>query len=65
MRLEINSKKHKEQWQLNNTQLNNHGITAEIKEKIKDLETSKNESATVRDIWDAVNLTGFLSATLG
>ena len=47
-------------------QLNNHGITEEIKEKIKEyLETNKNESTTVHNFWDAVNLTGFLSATLG
>ena len=47
-------------------QLNNHGITEEIKEEIKEyLETNKNESTTVHKFWDAVNLTGFPSSMLG
>ena len=45
---------------------NKQWVTEEIKEKIKEyLETNKNESTTVHNFWDAVNLTGFLSATLG
>ena len=58
MRLDINyRKKHvknRKTWRLNNTLLNNHEITEEIKEEIKKyLETNDNENTTTQNLWDA------------
>ena len=58
MRLEINYRrknvKNKNTWRLNNTLLNNHEITEEIKEEIKKyLETNDNENTTIQNLWDA------------
>ena len=58
MRLEMNYRgknvKSKNTWRLNNTLLNNKGVTEEIKEKIKKyLETNDNESMTIQNLWDA------------
>ena len=58
MRLEINYRektvKNTNTWRLNNTLLNNQGITEEIKEEIKKyLETNDNENRTIQNLWDA------------
>ena len=61
MRLEINYKKKTNKhvkntntWRLNNMLLNNQWITEEIKEEIKKyLETNKNESTTIQNLWHA------------
>ena len=58
MRLDINYKrksvKIKNTWRLNNTLLNNQGITEEIKEEIKKyLETNDNENRMAQNLWDA------------
>ena len=65
MRLDINyrkkSVKNTNTWRLNNTLLNNQGITEEIKEEIKKyLETNDNENTTTQNLWDAAKavLTG-------
>ena len=40
-------------WRLNNTLLNNQGVTEEIKEGIKNyLETNDNENTTTQNLWD-------------
>ena len=40
-------------WRPNNTQLNNHEITEEIKEEIKKyLETNDNENTMAQNLWD-------------
>ena len=59
MRLDINyrkkSVKNTNTWRLNNTLLNNHEITEEIKVEIKKyLETNDNENMTTQNLWDAV-----------
>ena len=47
-------KKNTNTWRLNNTLLNNQGITEEIKEIIKKyLETNDNENTTIQNLWDA------------
>ena len=58
MRLDINYKKRSlkntNTWRLNNTQLNNQVITAEIKEEIKKyLETNENGDTTTQNLWNA------------
>ena len=58
MRLEINYRektvKNTNTWRLNNTLLNNEGITEEIKEEIKKyLETNDNENRTIQNLWNA------------
>ena len=58
IRLDINyrkkSVKNTNTWGLNNTLLNNQGITAEIKEDIKKyLETNDNENTMTQNLWDA------------
>ena len=60
MRLDINYKKKKKTvrntntWRLNNTFLNNHQVTEEIKRGIKKLqETNDNENSTTQNPWDA------------
>ena len=41
-------------WRLNNTLVNNHEITEEIKEEIKKyLETNDNENMRTQNLWDA------------
>jgi hypothetical protein len=57
----INSKKHANNWKLNNTLLNDQWIIEEIKEKIKTfLEASENENMTCWNLWDTAKavLTG-------
>ena len=40
-------------WKLNNTLLNNHWITKEVKEEIKKyLETNKNENTMIQNLLD-------------
>ena len=58
MRLDINyrkiSVKNTNTWRLNNTLLNNHEITEEIKKEIKKyLETNEKENRTTQNLWDA------------
>ena len=58
MRLDINyrkeSVKNTNTWRLNNTLLNNQGITEEIKEEIKKyLEINDNENMMTQNLWDA------------
>ena len=58
MRLDINyrkrSVKYTSTWRLNNTLLNNHEITEEMKELIKKyLETNDNENTMTQNLWDA------------
>ena len=58
MRLEINYRekniKNTNTWRLNNTLLNNQGITEEIKEEMKKyLETNDNENTMIQNLWDA------------
>ena len=58
MRLEINYRektvKNTNTWRLNNTLLNNQGITEDIKEEIKKyLGTNDNENAMIQNLWDA------------
>jgi predicted glycoside hydrolase/deacetylase ChbG (UPF0249 family) len=57
LKLEINnkntSKKHANNWKLNNTLLNDQWITDEIKEEIKSfLEVNENENMTYKNLWD-------------
>ena len=42
-------------WRLNNTLLNNQGITEEIKKEIKIcIEKNENENITTQNLWDSV-----------
>jgi hypothetical protein len=57
LKLEINnknsSKKHTNNWKLNNTLLNDEWVTNEIKEEIKRfLEVNENENMTYQNLWD-------------
>jgi hypothetical protein len=57
LKLEINnkniSKKHSNNWKLNNTLLNDQWVTDEIKEEIKwFLEVNENENTTYQNLWD-------------
>jgi hypothetical protein len=59
LKLEINnkysSKKHANNWKLNNTLLNDECVTDEIKEEIKRyLEVNENENMTCWNLWDRV-----------
>jgi hypothetical protein len=48
-----NSRKHTNNWKLNNTQLNDQWVIDEIKEEIKSFqEVNENESTTYRNLWD-------------
>ena len=58
MRLDINYRKkyvkNTNTWRLNNTLLNNHEITEEIKEEIKKyIETNDIENTMTQNLWDA------------
>jgi hypothetical protein len=57
LKLEINnknsSKKHANNWKLNNILLNDQWVIDEIKEEIKRfLEVNENENATYQNLWD-------------
>jgi hypothetical protein len=57
LKLEINnknrSKKHANNWKLNNTLLNDQWVINEIKEEIKRfLEINENENMTYQNLWD-------------
>jgi hypothetical protein len=57
LKLEINnknsSKKHVNNWKLNNTLLNDEWVINEIKEEIKRfLEVNENENTTYQNLWD-------------
>jgi hypothetical protein len=57
LKLEINnknnSKKHANNWKLNNTLLNDQWIIDEIKEETKSfLEANENENTTYQNLWD-------------
>jgi hypothetical protein len=48
-----NSKKHVNNWKLNNTLLNDQWVIDEIKEEIKRfLEVNENENMTYQNLWD-------------
>ena len=58
MRVDINYKKihvgNTNTWRLNNTFLNNHQVTEELKREIKTFrETNDNEHMTTQNLWDA------------
>jgi hypothetical protein len=47
------SKKHANNWKLNNTLLNDEWVTDEIKEEIKSfLKVNENENMTYQNLWD-------------
>jgi hypothetical protein len=57
LKLEINNKnnsrKHANNWKLNNTLLNDQWVIDEIKEEIKSfLEVNENENMTYQNLWD-------------
>jgi hypothetical protein len=59
LKLEINnknsSKKHANNWKLNNTLLNDQLVIDEIKEEGKSfLEVNENENITYQNLWDTV-----------
>jgi hypothetical protein len=48
-----NSRKHENNWKLNNTLLNEQWVIDEIKEEIKRfLEVNENENMTYQNLWD-------------
>jgi hypothetical protein len=48
-----NSRKHANNWKLNNTLLNDQQVIDEIKEEIKSfLEVTENENMTYQNLWD-------------
>jgi hypothetical protein len=48
-----NSRKHSNNWKLNNTLLNDQWVIDEIKEEIKRfLEVNENENTTYQNVWD-------------
>jgi hypothetical protein len=48
-----NSRKHANNWKLNNTLLNDQWVIDEIKEEIKRfLEVNENENTTYQNVWD-------------
>jgi hypothetical protein len=48
-----NSRKHANNWKLNNTLLNDQWVIDEIKEEIKrSLEVNENENLTYKNLWD-------------
>jgi hypothetical protein len=48
-----NSRKHANNWKLNNTLLNDQWVIDEIKEEIKrSLEVNENENTTFQNLWD-------------
>ena len=59
VRLDLNYRrktiKNSNTWKLNNTMLNNHQITEEIKKEIKIyIEMNENENTTTQNLWDTV-----------
>jgi hypothetical protein len=51
-----NSKKHANNWKLNNTLLNDKWVINEIEEEIKRLlEVNENENMTYQNLWDTAN----------
>jgi hypothetical protein len=52
-----NSRKHANNWKLNNTLLNDKWVFGEIKEEIKSLlEVNKNETITYQILWDTTKV---------
>jgi hypothetical protein len=52
-----NSRKHANNWKLNNTLLNDKRVFGEIKEEIKSLlEVNKNETITYQILWDTTKV---------